>query len=94
MIIPKLIQKYITNWFQPPTDTVELPNSTVNKDFKSLILEDIIPTISSMIDRQKSYVQWLKDNNVDARIIYREEWYLNHYQQRYFEYNEYVKKMN
>ena len=58
--------------------------------FKEQMINDIIPFVERMIEKEKEHLYWLESKNAPKEFIERSEWHLNHFRQRYKEYIEYA----
>ena len=58
--------------------------------FKEQMINDIIPFVERMIEKEKEHLYWLESKNAPKEFIERSEWHLNHFRQRHKEYIEYA----
>ena len=58
--------------------------------FKEQMINDIIPFIERMIEKQKEHLYWLESKNAPKEFIEKSKLYLNHFRQRHKEYIEYA----
>jgi hypothetical protein len=58
--------------------------------FKEQMINDIIPFVERMIEKEKEHLHWLESKNAPKEFIERSKWYLNHFRQRHKEYIEYA----
>ena len=58
--------------------------------FKEQMINDIIPFVKIMIEKEKEHLYWLESKNAPKEFIERSEWHLNHFRQRHKEYIEYA----
>ena len=58
--------------------------------FKEQMINDIIPFVERMIEKEKEHLYWLESKNAPKEFIERSEWRLNHFRQRRKEYIEYA----
>lgn len=58
--------------------------------FKEQMINDIIPFVERMIEKEKEHLHWLESKNEPKEFIERSKWYLNHFRQRHKEYIEYA----
>lgn len=64
-----------------------------DKSFKELLIDDIIPMVEKMKDKERSHLQWLNDNSAPIDFIQTSRKYYMYYEQRLKEYQEYLKKL-
>jgi hypothetical protein len=58
--------------------------------FKEQMINDIIPFVERMIEKEKEHLHWLESKNAPKEFIERSKWYLNHFRQRHKDYIEYA----
>ena len=73
-----------------------LPQTNVSGSlsFKEQMINDIIPFVERMIEKEKEHLYWLESKNAPKEFIERSKWYLNHFRQRYKEYIEYAEGLS
>ena len=54
------------------------------------MINDIIPFVERMIEKEKEHLYWLESKNAPKEFIERSKWHLNHFRQRHKEYIEYA----
>ena len=62
--------------------------------FKEQMINDIIPFVERMVEKEKEHLYWLESKNAPKEFIERSKWYLNHFRQRYKEYIEYAEGLS
>ena len=63
---------------------------SVSLSFKEQMINDIIPFVERMIEKEKEHLHWLESKIAPKEFIDRSKWYLNHFRQRHKEYIEYA----
>jgi CTP:phosphocholine cytidylyltransferase-like protein len=58
--------------------------------FKEQMVNDIIPFVERMIEKEKNHLYWLESVKAPKEFIERSEWHLNHFRQRHKEYIDYA----
>lgn len=59
--------------------------------FKERLVNDMIPFIEGMIEKEKNHLDWLESKNADKKFIKRSKRDLDHLRQRHREYVEYAE---
>jgi len=59
--------------------------------FKEQMVNDIIPFVEIMIEKEKNHLYWLESKNAPKELIKSSKWHLNHFRQRHKEYIEYAE---
>jgi hypothetical protein len=62
--------------------------------FKEQMVNDIIPFVERVIEKEKNHLHWLESKNAPKEFIERSKWHLNHFRQRYKEYVEYAEGLS
>jgi CTP:phosphocholine cytidylyltransferase-like protein len=58
--------------------------------FKEQMVNDIIPFVERMIEKEKNHLYWLESVKAPKEFIERSEWHLNHFRQIHKEYIDYA----
>lgn len=58
--------------------------------FTEQMINDIIPFVERLIEKEKQHLYWLENKNAPKEFIERSKLYLNHFRQRHKEYIEYA----
>lgn len=66
-------------------------NVSGSLSFKEQMVNDIIPFVEKMIEKEKEHLYWLESKNAPKEFIERSKWHLNHFRQRHKEYIEYAE---
>lgn len=68
---------------------------TESKDtsFKKQLINDLIPRIEAMKEKEKLHLHWLIDNDAPMDFIQLSQKYYNHFTQRIEEYKEYAERL-
>jgi hypothetical protein len=66
------------------------PVVSCSLSFKDQMVNDIIPFVERMIEKEKNHLYWLESKNAPKEFIERSKWHLNHFRQRHKEYIEYA----
>jgi len=62
--------------------------------FKEQMVNDIIPFVETMIEKEKNHLYWLESKKAPKEFIERSKWHLNHFRQRHKEYIEYAEGLS
>jgi hypothetical protein len=62
--------------------------------FKEQMVNDIIPFVERMIEKEKNHLYWLEKNNAPKEFIERSKWHLNQFRYRHKEYIEYAEGLS
>lgn len=78
-----------------PAMGTEVQNTTCSQhdaklSFKEQIINDIIPFVERMIEKEKEHLYWLENKNAPKEFIEKSKLYLSHFRQRHKEYIEYA----
>ena len=72
------------------TPLLHIADVSGSLSFKEQMINDIIPFVERMIEKEKEHLYWLESKNAPKEFIERSEWHLNHFRQRHKEYIEYA----
>jgi hypothetical protein len=61
--------------------------------FKEQLLNDFIPRIEVMKEKERLHLHWLIDNDAPLDFIQLSQKYYNHFSQRIKEYQEYAERL-
>lgn len=61
--------------------------------FKEQMINDIIPFVEKMIEKEKNHLYWLESKNAPKEFIEKSKSHLNHFRQRHKEYIEYLEAL-
>ena len=61
--------------------------------FKEQLLNDFIPRIEAMKEKERLHLHWLIDNDAPLDFIQLSQKYYNHFSQRIKEYQEYAERL-
>jgi len=61
--------------------------------FKEQLLNDFIPRIEAMKEKERLHLHWLIDNEAPLDFIQLSQKYYNHFSQRIKEYQEYAERL-
>lgn len=61
--------------------------------FKEQLLNDFIPRIEAMKEKERLHLHWLIDNDAPMDFIQLSQKYYNHFSQRIKEYQEYAESL-
>ena len=61
--------------------------------FKEQLLNDFIPRIEEMKEKERKHLHWLIDNDAPSDFITLSQKYYNHFTQRIKEYKEYAERI-
>jgi hypothetical protein len=61
--------------------------------FKEQLLNDLIPRIEAMKEKERLLLHWLIDNDAPFDFIQLSQKYYNHFSQRIKEYQEYAERL-
>ena len=61
--------------------------------FKEQLLNDFIPRIEAMKEKERLHLHWLIDNDAPMDFIQLSQKYYNHFSQRIKEYQEYAERL-
>lgn len=77
--------------------SVSQPNANTNVSgspaFKEQLINDFIPRIEAMKQKEKAHLFWLIDNDAPTDFIQLSQKYYNHFTQRIKEYQEYAERI-
>lgn len=76
-----------------PQHDAKLPVSG-SLSFKEQMVNDIIPFVERMIEKEKEHLYWLESKNAPKEFIERSKLHLNHFRQRHKEYIEYAESLS
>ena len=62
--------------------------------FKEQMVNEIIPFVERMIEKEKNHLDWLEKNNAPKEFIERSKWHLNQFRYRHKEYIEYAEGLS
>ena len=68
-------------------------NTPINPHLEQIV-NDIIPFVERMIEKEKSHLYWLESKNAPKEMIEGSKWHLNHFRQRHKEYIEYANGLS
>jgi hypothetical protein len=71
-------------------ETSQIVDSGVNLSFKEKMLNDIIPFVEKLIERESSHLYQLERKKAPTDLIEKSKKYLSHYRQKHKEYVEFV----
>ena len=63
----------------------------MNESFKEKLINDFIPRIEKMQEKEKDHLRWLIDNDAPKDFIQLSQEYYNHFTKRLNEYKEYSR---
>jgi hypothetical protein len=64
-----------------------------NSTFKEKLVNEILPFVEKMIEKEKNHLYWLEKNNAPSVFIERSKLHLDHFRQRHKGYIEYAEKL-
>ena len=88
----RLIEKLKLMFARQPR--LQQPVVSGSLSFKDQMVNDIIPFVERMIEKEKNHLYWLERKNAPKEFIERSKWYLNHFRQRHKEYIEYAEGLS
>jgi|688.fasta_scaffold913209_2 hypothetical protein len=62
--------------------------------FKERMVNDIIPFVEIIIEKEKNLLHWLESKNAPKELIESSKWHLDHFRQRHKEYIEYAEGLS
>ena len=62
------------------------------KDFSQQMLENFLPKLKILVEKEQAHLQWLKDNNANQNMIFKSQSFLEYYEMRLNQYQEYTLK--
>ena len=75
---------------QPDLQQTDISGSP---SFKEQLLNDFIPRIEEMKEKERKHLHWLIDNDAPSDFITLSQKYYNHFTQRIKEYKEYAERL-
>ena len=88
----RLIEKLKLMFARQPR--LQQPVVSGSLSFKEQMINDIIPFVERMIEKEKEHLYWLESKKAPKEFIKRSKWHLNHFRQRHKEYIEYVEGLS
>ena len=64
-----------------------------NKSFKEQMVNEIIPLVEEMVEKEKNHLQWLIDNKASKEMIQKSQRYYNRYQKGLNDYVKYTESL-
>ena len=88
------VDLFIKAW-KREAESLQLRKADVSgsPSFKEQLLNDFIPRVEAMKEKERLHLHWLIDNEAPLDFIQLSQKYYNHFSQRIKEYHEYAERL-
>lgn len=90
----KILTQKIKRLFTSKKSSIDKPVIKLNTSFKEQMVNDIIPFVEKMIEKERNHLYWLESKKAPQSFIEKSKRYLNHFMQRHKEYIQYVNRLS